>query len=166
MSVTFAIESNPTGAFRFECHDGRVAAWIPLEAGDYESAVQELAAHKAQCERCGIYGACVQGVRDVDDELDVNVSQANAVVLLYALGLHSEDLSGGTTPQDFFGRVMLARAEDLDDTGIPVNEARYAPQGMTIIDCGLRPGYYADVFGRLWNLAAEALRLGRDIVWC
>jgi hypothetical protein len=166
MSVTFAIESNPTGAFRFECHDGPVAVRIPLEAADYESAVQELAVHKAQCETCGIYGTCVQAVCDVDDELDVNVSQANGAVLLYALGLYGEDLSGTTTAQDFFGRVMFARAEDRDDTGVAVTEFRHTPQGMTFIDCGIRPGYYADVFGRLSALAAEAMRLGRDIQWC
>ncbi|MFD7161404.1 hypothetical protein ACFV9C_42935 [Kribbella sp. NPDC059898] len=166
MSVTFTIESNPTGAFQFDCHDGLGPVRIQLNASSYESAVQELAAHEAQCATCGIYGACVQAVRDVDDDLDVNVAQTNAVVLLYALGLHNEDLSGGTTAQDFFGRVMFALAEERDDTGIPASDYRHHPQGLTLIDCGIRPGYYADVFGRLSALAAEAIRLGRDIEWC
>lgn len=165
MSVTFTIESIPTGAFQFECHAGHEAIRIPLQAASYETAVVELAEHKAQCETCGTYGACVQGVNDIDDELDVNVSQANAVVLLNALGLPVEDLSGSAAAQDFLGRVILALADVGDDTGIAATVTRSNPQGMTFIDCGVRPGYKADVFGRLFELATEAVRLGRDIGW-
>lgn len=127
---------------------GHEAIRIPLQAASYETAVVELAEHKAQCETCGTYGACVQGVNDIDDELDVNVSQANAVVLLNALGLPVEDLSGSAAAQDFLGRVILALADVGDDTGIAATVTRSNPQGMTFIDCGVRPGYKADVFGQ------------------
>jgi hypothetical protein len=165
MSVTCTVESIPTGAFQLECHAGHEAIWIQLQAASYETAVVELAEHKAQCETCETDGACVAAVNDIDDELDVNVAQANAVVLLNALGLPVEDLSGSATAQDFLGRVILALADVGDDTGIAASVSRSNPQGMTFIECGVRPGYKADVFGQLFDLATEAVRLGRDIEW-
>jgi hypothetical protein len=47
MSVTFTIESIPTGAFQFECHAGHEAIRIPLQATSYETAGVELGEHTA-----------------------------------------------------------------------------------------------------------------------
>lgn len=168
MSVTFAIESIPTGAFQFACHDNEAPAMILLRAATYDAAVQELAAHKESCATCGAFGACVQAVMDIDDSFDVNVSQSNASVLLEVLGLIGEDpsdLYGAATGEAFLGHVLLALAEDRDDSGAGWTTSHQGARGMTFVDCGRRPGYFADVLGRLHELATEAVRLGREIHW-
>lgn len=166
MSVTFTIESIPTGAFQFECHAGLEVIRVPLQATNYEAAGAELAEHQEKCETCATDRACVAAVNDIDDEFDVNVSNSNAGMLLRALGLPTDDLCGESSGLDFLGRVILALAEVRDDAGVPATVTRSNPHGMTFVECGLRPGYKADVFGRLFALATEAVRLGRDIQWC
>jgi hypothetical protein len=166
MSVTFSIEGNFTGAFTAHCYEGDVTLG-PVEG--YDAIVPVIEAHKATCEDCAAYGLYSQAVLDVDDALDLNVSNLNARTLLIALGLDDEgDLCGSATGEDFLGRVLLALATDRDDSGVPyaiVGGAAVGEPGATMIDCGRSVGYFADRFGALHALAMEAVRLGRGVVW-
>lgn len=167
MSVTFQIESIPTGAFIAECYnDGDPIVLGPVEG--YEAVAALIVAHKAECDECAAYGIYSQAVCDVDSALDVNVANVNARLLLVALGLDSDDLCGSTSGEDFLGRVLLALATDRDDSGVRstvISGREVGTSGATMIDCGLRPGYFADRFGALHALALEAARLGREVHW-
>jgi hypothetical protein len=168
MSVTFQIESLPTGAFTAECYnDGDPIVLGPVEG--YDAILPLMDAHKATCEECDAYGIYSRAVCDVDDALDVNVSNMNARLLLGMLALDAEDdLCGSLDAADFLGRVLLAIAADRDDTGVAsavIGGSALGQSGATMIDCGLPAGYYAERFGALHALALEADRLGRTIVW-
>ena len=168
MSVTFSIESIATGAFTAECYnDGAPIVLGPVDG--YGAIVPLMDAHKGACDECAAYGIYSQAVCDIDDALDVNVANTNARTLLVALGLDtSEDLCGSATGEDFLGRVLLAMAEDRDDTGVRsavIGGSALGQSGATMIDCGLAPGYFADRFGALHALALEAARLGREVHW-
>jgi hypothetical protein len=166
MSVTFSIEGNFTGAFTAHCYD------LDLTLGPvdgHEAILPLLDAHKAECEECAHYGIYSQAVLDVDDTLDLNVSNLNARTLLIALGLDDgDDLCGTLDGEDFLGRVLLALATDRDDSGVPyaiVGGAEVGQSGATVVDCGRSVGYFADRFGALHALALKAVRLGRGVVW-
>jgi hypothetical protein len=165
MSVTFSIESNFTGAFTAHCYESDLTLG-PVDGHD--SILPLIAAHKGTCEECSAYGMYSQAVLDVDDTLDLNVSNLNARTLLIALGLDGEDgdLCGTVDGEDFLGRVLLALATDRDDSGVPyavIGGAALGQSGATMIDCGRSVGYFADRFGALHALALEAVRLGRGI---
>jgi hypothetical protein len=165
MSVTFTIESNPTGMFDAHCYATDTTLG---PAGSLDEIHALMAAHKAGCDECACYGLYSRAVPDVDDTLDVNVSNTNARLLLAILGLDNEDLCGILDATDFQGRVLLAMASDRDDTGVPpaITGGRVVGQtGATMVDCGLRPGYYTDRFAGLHALAMEAVRLGRPVTW-
>lgn len=160
MSVTFTIEANPTGAFIAECHEQGVVA----RANSYEGILGGIAAHKAVCEECNAYGLYSQPVMDVSDEFDVNVANMNARTLLVALGIDaSDDLCGMMDAEQFLGAVLLAMAVERDDSGVAPVEV--GGPGARMVDCGLRPGYFADRFSALHALATEAVRLGRPVMW-
>jgi hypothetical protein len=166
MSVTFSIEANFTGAFTAHCYD------LDLTLGPvvgHESILPLIAAHKGTCEECAHYGIYSQAVLDVEDTLDVNVSNLNARTLLIALGLDDgDDLCGTLDGEDFLGRVLLALATDRDDSGVAyavIGGREVGQSGPTMIDCGRSVGYFADRFGALHALALEAVRLGRGVQW-
>jgi hypothetical protein len=174
MSVTFSIEALPTGAFQVSaaCEWDAPLDDRPIGAvvhASYDAAIAVVAAHRPTCEDCAHYSAFACAVLDVDDALDVNVSNVNARTLLIALGLgDAEDLSGIVDGADFQARVMLALATDRDDSGVApavIGGASLGQTGATMIDCGLAPGYFADRFGALYALAQEAARLGRSVQW-
>jgi len=165
MSVTFTLEANPTGAFTAHCYDDNVTLG-PVES--YDAILPVLAIHKAQCEECAAYGIYSQPVMDVSDDFDLNVSSMNGRILLDALGVHTPELWGALSGEDFLGRVLLAIAADRDDSGVDsavIGGASLGQTGATMIDCGLRPGYFADRFGALHALGMEAVRLGREVHW-
>ena len=129
----------------------------------------QIEAHKALCEECAAYGLYSEPVMDVSRDLDVNVANTNAQMLLAALGIeveHDGDLSGIVDGEVFLGAVLLAMAADRDDTGVaPVDTYAGVGRGARWIACGVRPGYFADRFGAMHALAAEAGRLGRSEVF-
>jgi hypothetical protein len=184
MSVTVSIEGNPTGSFVAECYDTVLEREIVVaEADSYEGILVQIEAHKALCEECAAYGLYSKAVLDVDDSLDVNMSGTNAATVLARLGFATNEYGEtcGTVPgEEFLGAVMLAMAADGDDSGVEslairarsgrvvehAGDVAVKGEGAVFVDCGVRPGYYADVFGRLHTLATEAVRLGRSIQWC
>jgi hypothetical protein len=169
MSVTFQIESIPTGAFVAECYNEGNEPIVLGPVDGYDAILPLITEHKATCEECAAYGLYSQAVCDVDGALDVSVANTNARMLLVALGLDtSDDLCGSASGEDFLGRVLLALASDRDDSGVApavIGGAQVGQSGATMIDCGLRPGYFADRFGALHALALEAVRLGREVHW-
>jgi len=167
MSVTFTLEGNFTGDFTAHCYEGDVTLG-PVTG--HEAILPVLDAHKAECSECAAYGIYAHAVMDVSDDFDLNVANTNARILLDALGLTPEegDLSGALSGEDFLGRVLLAIAADRDDSGVNsavIGGKELGQSGATMIDCGVRPGYFADRFGALHALALEAVRIGRDVQW-
>jgi hypothetical protein len=172
MSVTFQIESIPTGAFVAECYNEGNEPIVLGPVDGYDAIVPLMEAHKAQCDECQAYGLYSRAVCDVSDALDLNVSNMNARLLLDALGVHADgeafDLSGSLAGEDFLGRVLLALATDRDDSGVRpavIGGASLFQSGPTVIDCGLPAGYFAERFGALHALGMEAVRLGRPVQW-
>jgi hypothetical protein len=179
MSVTFTIEGNPTGAFTAECYnDGDP---IILTGDDYDAILLAMTAHKMGCEDCAAYGIYSQPVMDVPND-DVNLNNGNAALVAARLGLPvtDEGVVGQEDGEAFLGRVLLALAQDGDDSGVapqgeyaksgrgfsalddaPVREG----EGARVIDCGVRPGMFAETFAALHALASEAARLGREVQW-
>lgn len=172
MSVTFSIESLPTGEFTIGCYDAEKGADVEVARADsYEAILVERAAHMLVCDECSAYGCYSRPVMDVSDDLDVNVANTNARMLLVALGLNEGedgDLCGTVDGEQFLGAVLLAMASDRDDTGVApavIGGREVGQSGATMVDCGLRPGYFADRFGALHALATEAVRLGRAVTF-
>ena len=170
MSVTFTIESLPTGSFVIECHDEKTGAPVVVATADsYEGILVQREAHMATCEECSAYGCYSSPVMDVSGDLDVNLSNTNAIAILSALGISDEagDSCGSLDAEQFLGAVLLAMASDRDDSGAPaaVIAGGTVSPGATMVDCGIPSGYYAARFASLHALASEAVRLGRPIVW-
>lgn len=169
MSVTFTVESIPTGAFIAECYNEGNEPIVLGPVDGYEAILPLMDAHKATCEDCAGYGLHSQAVCDVSGALDVNVANTNARMLLVLLGLDtSEDLCGSVSGEEFLGRVLLALASDWDDSGVAsavIGGASLGQSGATMVDCGLPAGYFADRLGALHALGMEAVRLGREVHW-
>lgn len=180
MSVTFSIESLPVGTFVIECmdtYDEETGAFtVVAKADTYEAILIERAAHMLVCDECAHYGCYSKPVMDVTEDFDVNVSNMNAVTLMRALGFDVDamegDYYGNIDGEDFLGRVLVAMAEERDDSGVrPVVvggvdfDGTRVSRGATMIDCGLPEGYFSERFGALHALASEAVRLGRNVVW-
>jgi hypothetical protein len=163
MSVTFGIESLPTNRLRAVC---------PTTDQEFGSAVGRGPAmalgaeHEKVCEDCRINGVMVVPEWDVSDAFDVNLANANAAAMIDALGVLDEarELVGCLPGEEFAARVLFARVLVGDDSGIRPTEDRQ-PGRATMIDCGRRPGWWAETLTRLESLAQEAVRLGRDVVW-
>lgn len=161
MSVTFFIEGNTTGQWRAECHESGTV-WVDWSPGLLKL---KAASHRTKCEECSAYGIHPYPVLDVSDELDVNLANQNARMVLDRLGLSEGGELCGTVPADvFLGAVMLAMSSDRDDSGIPAYDIS-GGYGPRMIDCGLPAGYFTQTFERLHNLATEAVRLGRNVVF-
>lgn len=162
MSVTFTIDGNATGDYGFKC----LATGELFVADSYDAIEIERACHLLLCETCD-EGFCWSSPRfDVPAEFDVNMSTVNAVSLLAVLGIEYDpcEIYGVMGAEQFLGHVLIAMAQDRDDSGIAAVVDACAG-GSTFIDCGRRAGYVADRLAALHALATEAARLGRDVCW-
>ena len=163
MSVTFAVEAVPTGEFLFRCYEDLDR---PVDFGPFTSrdeAVAAISAHKDSCVECSCYPPLTEAVSDVDDISIVNVSNANARMILSIAGLDDEDLWGSMEADEFLGHIMVSLAEERDHS--PVAPMVFQGQGPTIIDCGLPAGYTEHRLSELADLAVHAKNRGRRIVW-
>lgn len=100
----------------------------------------------------------------------VNMSNTNAAMLFRDLQVEdfTEDWCGSMEPLDFAGRVLVALAL-ANDSGTP-SATHHAVRadgtiGATFIDCGIQAGYKHDRFLVMLEVAADAQRLGRKVVW-
>ena len=90
----------------------------------------------------------------------LNVSNANAGVLLAQLGLATtDDLCGTLTGEDFLGRVLLATALATTDAGC----APETTGGFT--DCGPSAGYLDERLAVLRDIADFAVSNALPVVW-
>lgn len=167
MSVTFFIEGNPTGEYAAECYDVDTGNKTKVaQADSYDGIVMQMEAHQALCETCNVYGIYANEIMDVSDEFDVNLANTNAIMMLEVLGIDVDDYDlGGSMPGDeFLGHVLTALAVDRDDSGIS-DVVEGGDGRATVVHCGLPAGYWSDRLNALHDLAQEASRLGRDVVW-
>jgi hypothetical protein len=96
-----------------------------------------------------------------DEEVpEMNVSNANARMLFVNLGLEF-DYCGRISPTDLL--VAIACSDPID-TGVPSHVDSSGP-GATMIEGGIRPGYFADRYKALQEIACYAHKHGADIVW-
>lgn len=99
------------------------------------------------------------------EDLAVNVSSSNALVLCAALGidLEAEGWCGSLPAQDFLGRILVALAVSPADEGIPSHELPREPGRVRWIECGRAPGYTQDRLGQLRELADWAIAHNAEI---
>lgn len=165
MSVTFFIEGNPTGQFTADCYRDERFVEVVRETS-YDSAIKVCDEHVTTCMSCATDGIYVKPEMDVSDELDVNLANTNAVMMFSVLGIEIDDydLAGSMAGSEFLGHVLMALATDRDDSG--VSDVVEAGDGhATMVHCGLPAGYWSDRLNALHDLAQEASRLRRDVVW-
>ena len=103
------------------------------------------------------------------EDLEANMSNANAAVVCGALGIDLEEWGwcGSLPAEDFLGRVLLALAIQPADEGIPVHETT-VPGQVRWIECGRRPGYIQERLAQLHDLAQWAVahdaEIGRNAI--
>ena len=166
MSVTFTIEAIPTDTWVAECYDPRTDTETEVARADsHEAILVQVEAHKALCGGCRESGLFPRRLFDVEGS-EVNVSNDNAGMLLAALGIDFDpgDIHGQMPGEQFLGCVLLALAADRDDSGV-CSVMEQEPGRAAVTYWGLRPGWWGDRLGQLHELAREAARLARDVVW-
>jgi hypothetical protein len=121
------------------------------------------------CEDNALYGSCDHSDAAQEacgcQQWDVNVSNTNALAILTRLGYPAdpEDPYGNADPDDLLGRAMTGNI-GLDDQGIPAT-VDAAPGRATVIECGVRPGYFTGRLDEIARLAAEAKTRGVLVGW-
>lgn len=104
------------------------------------------------------------------EEVEVNISNANALAVLERLGLPTDDdygLFGELDATDFLGRALVANV-GRDDTGVPAESMKVLDgifAGANLIDHGRRPGYFASIMERLVDLGVTAERENLIVIW-
>lgn len=90
----------------------------------------------------------------------MNVSNSNAGMLLRSLGFEF-DYSGSLTPTDLL--IAIACADPIDTGAKALIEK--IKGGPTMIECEIRPGYHAEKYDLLKEIAHFAHEMGRDVQW-
>lgn len=163
MSVSFAPEFVDAGQYVLRCACGGARG-----ATVYSSfKAARAAAQEGIRVSCGdVYCAAdgwVSPVQLVEDP-EVNVSNANASTLLDVLGIQvgerfEDRCCGMLDAEDFLGRVLVARAVNPVDAGVPaVSEGNF-------IDCGRSEGYVDVRLEQLQVVAEFAVRAGLRVHW-
>jgi len=163
VSVNFQIESLSTGQFTFTCFEQDERVYGPFDS--YDDALLAVTAHKMECIDCDVYGCYANAVLDVD--VYVNMSNANAAMILAVLGLDvdpEDGIMGSMDAEQFLGYVMMALAAERDNAAVPAT-VDSLPGCATVVDCGLPEGYVEERLTQLADLATEAVRLGRTVHW-
>ena len=99
---------------------------------------------------------------------EMNVSNSNFYRLMREIGLEFEDYCGRLDPGDIVARceAYLATLKMIPemDAGTPTNV--YKGNGRaTIVDCGLRAGYFGDRVSQLLELARVAVEKDYVLVY-
>lgn len=170
MSVTFQIEALPTGQYNFTCYaDFTLPPQVSKAYDSHEEALAASKAHSQACQECSD-GYWASAIYDVNEEM--NVSNGNAVLVLSEIGLWdpaSQDLCGSMDADDFLGRVLVALARERDGRAVPARELprpmNGSGRGPRVIMGGRPENYVHDRLTRLAEIATEAKRLGRCVVW-
>ena len=150
MSVTFrAIYENAEGVLVGACTGHRYTCDCDEHAAYFycDHVHERTMAAEDACDACS---------------LEVNVSNANAALLLERLGVEF-DYCGTVDASDFLARAMLANVGRDDSGTATVTDS--GGGGATMVDCGLRPGYYGDRFDSLAALATWCAARGYLVGW-
>lgn len=153
MSVTFALGTRNGNRTLFACtmpHNTCIRPNDPEHADDQaQFGICDCSdAQKAACDMCG---------------LEVNLSNGNVQTILGRLGYPSDMHLGDETGAEFLGRALVMGV-GADDTGTD-STRQVGSNGATLIDCGVRAGYYASVEERLSALASYAATRGLVVMW-
>ena len=110
------------------------------------------------------FGADVLIGVEAAEDLAVNMSNSNAVVVCATLGIDLQDWGwcGNLGAEDFLGRILLALAIEPADEGVPSHETT-VPGQVRWIECGRPEGYVQDRLGQLRELADWAAANGAEI---
>lgn len=96
-----------------------------------------------------------------------NFSNANAMLTLRSLGYDLDEHDGPfeLDASDLYGRLVLASqiGGSIDDDGFDASVTAQ-PGRMTMIDCGVRPGYLADAYAAILPVAEQACAWDVDII--
>jgi hypothetical protein len=154
LSVTFAAEQD-TVQFQLTCSCGEVKLSQVFDT--YQEAMDVYPSVVSTCddEYCRAWPVRAEAV--TADELELNLSNANAYYVLDSLGL--EDLCGSLSAEDFLGRILLAEAIAPKDEGMPA----YTEGILT--HCGREEGYLGDKLALLREIASQAHSKGLQVVW-
>lgn len=166
MSVTFFIEANPTGWYAADCYVPSTDTHVEVvRATSYDAALSACDEHKSGCALCDQFGIYVHSIMDVEGG-EVNLANTNAIMMFNVLGIEIDDydLAGSMSGDEFLGHVLTALATDRDDSGVS-DLVEPNDGGATMIHCGLPAGYWNDRLNALHDLAQEASKLGRNVVW-
>jgi hypothetical protein len=143
-----------------------------LDDGSFSSVCPDSEAHRVCHGTCDdaedfvAYGYC-ECVMDAEADCSfcsagINVSNTNAAQILERLGIEF-DYCGHFDPADLFGRAAVGNI-GRDDSGIATT-VEGGDGCATLIECGLRPGYFEDRLGRLAELAQDAIQRGMLVSW-
>lgn len=101
--------------------------------------------------------------------VSVNQSNTNALQTMVSLGFDEGlvDYSGSIPADDLRALIVFAQAGLAVDPSADDGTAAYEtklPGRATMIECGLRPGYFTDVYARL-DEVAQAAGPGGVVTW-
>lgn len=94
-------------------------------------------------------------------ETEVNMSNANARMVMRHIGIETDECVGSIDAHDLKARCVTARAVggNFDDGGFA------STRDGNFIDCGVRPGYFADRVAQLEEVADEAISAGNSVTF-
>jgi hypothetical protein len=105
---------------------------------------------------------------DGAEDLDVNMSNSNAAMVVESLGFTlggDGDWAGEMDAEVFLGRVLLALAISPADEGMPSYEHDRIPGMARMIEGARRPGYLQERLEQLRELAIWARDHSTAIWW-
>ena len=99
------------------------------------------------------------------DGPEVNMSNRNAALVLKSLGFDFDYNMCTFDVDDLEGRLILAEmfGGNMPDHGTP-NVETTGDQGARMIECGLRPGYFAEKYHELRDVCCRARMLGVEYI--
>lgn len=100
-----------------------------------------------------------RGDPELDDPLVLNMSQGRAAMILRSLGLDGP--VGEIEPMDLMVAIIEA---DPIDSGAPVYDSQ-RPGHARMIEGAIRPGYHAEKYAQLAQIAVWAHKHGTKVFW-
>lgn len=156
MSITFSPALYPTLiGYQVTCWADHVLGLLPVDAVEAPEA--------QHCVECGeeVQGFAL-GIYEGPELPSVNLSNTNALMILERLG-YEADYYGSVDADDLLGRALTMNV-GRDDSGTDSTVDEFDGTA-TIIECGVRPGYFESVAERLAEVAASAKENGVEVSW-
>lgn len=165
MSIDVSIEWNATGRTIAYCYEGQRTLGV---FGTRDEASLATITHLDSCECCLMYGISFRAELDVDES--VNMSNRNAHLVFKAMGLEAFDEDGngcGSIDADtLLAAAQVALVSNQEENVVPPSVAGGPGTGRaTFIDFGVDADYLRGRLAQIADLATEAKRLNRNILW-